>query len=336
MSQTRPSRLDNIDTLRGVASLAVCWFHLTNTYGQDSFARISGQYGWLGVEAFFVLSGFIIPYAMFNGGYTFTCGWKTFISKRLLRIEPPYLLAILLVFILWHGSFMMPSFKGSPPPDFLSVQTLAHVGYLTGIAGYPWLNPVFWTLAIEFQFYLLVSFVFYWLGNQNKYAVLFIDSALLAIALVLSSELFVFKYLGLFMLGIAAFQFRAGLISRSLLVFLLVAATVVAGFALGWLIAVVGLLTSIFIIFSVNLGRGKATLWLGSISYSLYLVHVPIGGRVVNLGRRWVDSQAGEVLLSLTGLFISLVTAYAFFLLVEKPFQNMAARIKYPRPLAYK
>lgn len=118
MSQTRPSRLDNIDILRGVASLAVCWFHLTNTYGHDSIARIYGQLGWLGVEVFFVLSGFIIPYAMFNVGYTFADGWKTFISKRLLRIEPPYLMSILLVFVLWHGSFMMPGFRGYPTARF--------------------------------------------------------------------------------------------------------------------------------------------------------------------------------------------------------------------------
>ncbi len=65
-------------------------------------------------------------------------------------------------------------------------------------------------------------------------------------------------------------------------------------------------------------------------------MHVPIGGRVVNLGQRWVDSQAGEVLLSLTALAISLVAAYAFFLVVERPFQNMASRIKYTRRFAIK
>lgn len=329
----KSARLTNIDALRGIASLAVCWFHLTNTYAPNSLARFTGQYGWLGVEVFFVLSGFIIPYAMFRGGYTFPGAWRSFISKRILRIEPPYLLSIILVLALWHASTLAPNFAGAPPPRIFTVQTLLHVGYLTGMAGHPWLNPVFWTLAIEFQFYLLVSFVFAFLGSTKKKVVLITDFALISVALIFTSDVFVFKYLGLFMLGIAVFQYRAGLLTNNTLVILLVGATLITGVALGSMVALVGLLTSIIILSPVNLGKSKFTLWLGSISYSLYLVHVPIGGRVINFGKRFVDSPAGEVLLSLTALVVSLVAAYIFFLVIERPFQNMAARIKYTQPL---
>jgi len=86
---TDTSRLANIDALRGIASLAVCWFHLTNGYSEESMVRASGQFGWLGVEAFFVISGFIIPYALFKGRYRMSDDWKTFIWKRVIRIEPP-------------------------------------------------------------------------------------------------------------------------------------------------------------------------------------------------------------------------------------------------------
>ena len=210
----KPSRLPHIDALRGIASLAVCWYHMTNGYAETSLVRSSGSFGWLGVEVFFVLSGFIIPFAMFSGGYTLRAGWTTFVSKRILRIEPPYLLAILLVFALWDLSAMVPGFKGSPPPDFISTQTLLHAGYLAGIAGYPSFNPVFWTLAIEFQFYLLVSLVFGWLSHKTLHIVLLMDLTLLFSSLLLSSDLFVFRYLGLFMLGIVAFQYQAKLLTQ--------------------------------------------------------------------------------------------------------------------------
>jgi len=325
----KPSRLPSIDALRGIASLAVCWFHMTNGYAENSLARSSGSYGWLGVEVFFVLSGFIIPFAMFSGGYTLRLGWKTFISKRIVRIEPPYLLAILLVFVLAHASSMTPGFKGSPPPDIVSTQTVLHIGYLAGIAGYPWLNPVFWTLAIEFQFYLLVSLAFGWLSHKTIHIVILIDLSLLFTSLLLSSDLFVFRYLGLFMLGIVAFQYQASILDKRLMAVLLIFATVVTWMTLGWMVALVGSVTSCLIVSGVTFGRQKSVVWLGSISYSLYLVHVPVGGRVVNLGRRYVESQMGEFLLSLLALSVSLVAAYAFYLMIERPSQRLAARLSY-------
>ena len=55
-----------------------------------SYLAPIGAYGWLGVDVFFVISGFIVPYAMLRAGYTLSA-WPTFILKRLIRVEPPYL-----------------------------------------------------------------------------------------------------------------------------------------------------------------------------------------------------------------------------------------------------
>lgn len=71
------------------------------------------------------------------------------------------------------------------------------------------------------------------------------------------------------------------------------------------------------------------TIWLGTISYSLYLIHVPVGGKVVNLGKRYVESQTGELLVSLLALVVSVATAYVFYLMIERPSQKWAARLKY-------
>jgi hypothetical protein len=54
-----PPRLSSIHALRGVASLSVAWFHLTNTYSWGP-ARYSGDYGWLGVDAFFFVFVFFL------------------------------------------------------------------------------------------------------------------------------------------------------------------------------------------------------------------------------------------------------------------------------------
>ena len=56
-------RLQAVEYTRGVAAFMVMWFHFTYLM-PDGVLRASGLYGYLGVEAFFVISGFIIPYAM--------------------------------------------------------------------------------------------------------------------------------------------------------------------------------------------------------------------------------------------------------------------------------
>ena len=67
----REDRIDTVDSLRGVAVLAVVWFHLTNGNPMlpSSWLRTSGRLGWLGVEVFFVISGFVIPHALYRANY---------------------------------------------------------------------------------------------------------------------------------------------------------------------------------------------------------------------------------------------------------------------------
>ena len=63
-------RITNLDLLRGLAALAVCIFHFDHdgALGVPSVSRVL-SYGYLGVQMFFVISGFIIPYSMLRSGY---------------------------------------------------------------------------------------------------------------------------------------------------------------------------------------------------------------------------------------------------------------------------
>jgi peptidoglycan/LPS O-acetylase OafA/YrhL len=74
--------IPQVDYIRAIASLAVALFHL----GGKELPVLS--YGWLGMQMFFLLSGFIICWAIPR-----SYNWKLsgrFISKRLIRIEPPH------------------------------------------------------------------------------------------------------------------------------------------------------------------------------------------------------------------------------------------------------
>src|ERR1700704_2847705 len=102
-----------IEALRGMAALLVTWFHMTNTYSLD-WVRYSGFYGWLGVDMFFVISGFIIPYSLHRSQYKLAY-FPHFLLRRLVRLEPPYLVSIALVLILWELAARSPGFGGAPP-----------------------------------------------------------------------------------------------------------------------------------------------------------------------------------------------------------------------------
>ena len=163
--EATPARgVDVIDPLRGLAALSVAWFHFTHgspDYLPEGWLKSTGTYGWMGVEVFFVISGFVLPFSMYAGGYRFQTRWVTFVKKRLTRLEPPYIafLSILLVLVLLFLSSHAPGFSGQQPHLRIS-DLLQHLAYLNAFTGGDWLDPVYWTLAVEFQFYFAVSLLF--------------------------------------------------------------------------------------------------------------------------------------------------------------------------------
>lgn len=65
--------LASLDVLRGTAALSVCLFHFTSGnrayLPSDDPVRTVGSFGWLGVEVFFTISGFVIPYSLDQRSY---------------------------------------------------------------------------------------------------------------------------------------------------------------------------------------------------------------------------------------------------------------------------
>src|SRR5262245_40692514 len=123
-------RVEILDLLRGLAVLAVTWFHFTNCTElvKTDWLRASGTHGWLGVEVFFVISVFVIPYSMYCGGYRPKQDFGRFLAKRVVRLEPPYLVSLLLVIALMY----LAAFAGlsRKEPELSGNQLLLHLGYL--------------------------------------------------------------------------------------------------------------------------------------------------------------------------------------------------------------
>jgi peptidoglycan/LPS O-acetylase OafA/YrhL len=145
--------------LRAFAALAVCFFHFTcgnpTFLPNESWLKAIGAFGRYGVDIFFVVSGFVIPYSLAKRAYS-RQDFFVFIRLRFLRIEVPYLASLILAIVV--GSLV--TFLKKEPFVWSWWQLIAHVFYLNNFLEIKWLVPVYWTLAIEFQYYIGLSLIY--------------------------------------------------------------------------------------------------------------------------------------------------------------------------------
>ncbi len=328
MHATDNQRLTMVDALRGIAAMAVCWNHFTSGDAIAGALKSSGRLGWLGVEVFFVISGFIIPYSLYRSGYRIR-NYATFLLKRIIRLDPPYLVTIAVILASGLGLAVLPIAR-PPNFEFSFAQLALHLGYLNAFFDYRWLNPVFWTLAIEFQYYLLAGLLFFAIADRSLPVRMAAFAALAVLAFVIRDDRWVFHYLFLFMLGMIVFQRRVGLIGLGQ--FLLMAALLSYGeWRLeGYYIAGVGVATA-FLICLYRAGVPALLLWFGQLSYSIYLLHIPIGSKIEWFGLPFADTMAKQMALLAVAVAATLLAAWLLHRYVERPAQRWSSRIRYVR-----
>ncbi len=319
-------RLYAVEYLRGMAAFAVMWFHFTYRL-PDGVLRTSGLYGYLGVHAFFVISGFIIPYAMDQRDYRLGRDSLSFIARRIVRLEPPYLISVLLILIVPSIAGLTPWFDGTMTPHDVYRAAL-HFLYLVPWAGEDWFSAVYWSLAIEFQYYFLILAAAPLLLYRNT---LWPQRAfLLAAALVscLGNETrLVFIYLPVFGFGFVQFLFvRRGMALGECLAWMALFGAVTLRQDEPW---VIGAVIAVAVLNAPWPARCPPLLFLGTISYSLYLLHGVIGFCVDE-----VLSRVGGVLPELElviQIAATLLLATVFWALVERLSQKISHAASRPR-----
>jgi peptidoglycan/LPS O-acetylase OafA/YrhL len=131
--------------------------------------------------------------------------------------------------------------------------------------------------------------------------------------------------------GIGALLMR-GMVQPSLLpriipwaAFLLL--TIFVGAGTVSVVAVTATAAVIFLLRRRELGAWAIS--VGAISYSLYLLHVPIGGRIINLGTRFGAGEAFDCFLIVLALAVSMLGAWFLVRLIERPSMRASRRIAY-------
>jgi peptidoglycan/LPS O-acetylase OafA/YrhL len=160
--ESRPSeRIRALDGVRGLAILLVLLFHFSS-YGHglppasiavDRMFQVLTRSCWVGVDLFFVLSGFLITRVLYDSKAS-THYFRNFYARRVLRIFPLYYGALVLFFLVLPRLVPESNGIGARPSEafwywtYLSNIRIARDGWQYDALGH------FWSLAVEEQFYL--------------------------------------------------------------------------------------------------------------------------------------------------------------------------------------
>jgi peptidoglycan/LPS O-acetylase OafA/YrhL len=344
-----------VDALRGVASVGVLLAHIVNNeISKTTLDRVlpipikelcfNGQFG---VQIFFVLSGFVIALSLSQKPLTTPRAWN-FALRRQLRLDPPYFVALFALMLL-HVAF------GRAFPD---LKTLAlNLTYLHNLANVPQILGVAWTLCLEIQFYLAFVVILaldrLFKARENApfsmFAVHFVwITGLISCYLVQSGTPMQLYALGPF----SWFYFAAGVLCfwcwrgwaplwtfGALLLGMTGAAlwsfTHEANFVSASFEGIEAAVVTALILF-VAAGRGTLETWslgrvgqfAGRVSYSLYLMHAfTVEALMWTTRALW-----GETIGAWSGFLLALPVCFAvaqiFYVLIEKPSVQWAARFK--------
>lgn len=180
------NRNTNLDVLRGIAVILVLFRHLTLDPADNSIINLAflgmRRIGWLGVDIFFVLSGFLVTRLLykellFNG----KANVVRFIKRRSLKIFPLFYLFIFGTVIVL-GDFKSSSYTN------LIVELAFLQSYFTGF----WVHT--WSLSVEEHFYLIIAALF---GLTNLLSERRANALLIPIALLAVTSLAIRSYISL-------------------------------------------------------------------------------------------------------------------------------------------
>ena len=284
-------RLLELDALRGFAAMFVVLFHFTKRFSPSElgFRNFGLQYGATGVELFFMISGFVIFMSIvkLNNG-------KEFIINRIARLYPAYWASAVLIFTLivftqkvFFHHWIEPNIVGR---FFVNLSMLQYVFHVKDLDG------PYWTLIIEIMFYVFIWILFISklirhiekisLGILSFILATYIINYYFSISLSgLFSAIPLLHFFPLFYAGIIFYKMFAEkeTIYRYFILILCFYAQAMQfpdrGFpAISWMeyniiLFVYFIIFMLFVKNKLDFIVNKVTVYLGSISYALYLVN---------------------------------------------------------------
>lgn len=310
-------RIKELDSIRGIACLMVVLFHYTTKYSvafntEKTTDLLNFKYGGVGVSLFFMISGFVIYLSINNIENA-----KVFFIKRFIRLYPIFWICMLTTFMImnlspiekYHRSFLDLIFNITMVPD---------------VFGFTRIDGVYWSLLPELFFYLAIGFTLFL--KKIKYFTYICFGWLLLILLNHFHEvmplriIFNLKYGYFFIIGICFYRikFEKTLLVNHILIFLSYAIYIL-NVGLSIKAFLVGLFIFTFYLFVYGKLKWiiiKPLIFLGEISYPLYLLHQFIGYYIIF--SLLENNISNPIILLMTPLIFSIVLSFLYTEYLEK------------------
>jgi peptidoglycan/LPS O-acetylase OafA/YrhL len=351
-----PAHLQFLTVFKGLAAQLIVLHHLAFYGPMSDYVRPSAPLliGWLdayarlAVQLFLVIGGFLAARSFSGDGMApVAANMRARIARRYLMLAPPFMAAILLTMgaSAWARGWMSHDSISAAPT---LAQLAAHALMLQGVLGYESLSAGAWYVAIDFQLYALFALLIWACSRAGRNWPAARPWLLPAsVSLVVCSSLFWFNrnerfdvfalyFFGSYGLGaLACWASAAGAApgGRQRLLALALLAPAAAALALDFRSRIaLALLMAGFIAWAAQhpFIRDRAApallLWLGRISYSVFLVHFGVC-LVINAGfTRFAPATAGwQGAGMLVAWAASVLAGAGFYRLVEAPLARLFA-----------
>ncbi|UBF28989.1 acyltransferase [Kovacikia minuta CCNUW1] len=295
--------------------------------------------GWLGVHLFFVISGYCIAANVYRLTLRQGNSW-TFIQSRFWRIFPTYWAAFL-VTIAWHlvtSPFNKTNVWANLPSSWQS--WLGNGLLIQPYLSVPFYVVVYWSLVVEIGFYLLVVSLLVIRNHWGQKLALLLGVALGITSVLLPPGFAItpLSYWAEFVCGGLLFSAlwanaQNRFYQRNLSLFLIAILGIESLWIKWayhsnevWFSALFAIALYLLFPLDTQITSLKSARWLsflGLISYSLYLLHVPFQGKIINLGTRFIPPESLlVVLLQGCGWGVAIGVSYVFYRRVEKPLND--------------
>jgi peptidoglycan/LPS O-acetylase OafA/YrhL len=324
-----------LDLLRLLAALSVMCYHYSIYRDVKTGEGILQNFdlGYLGVNFFFMLSGFVIIASADNRSAF------NFLIARAQRLYPAFIVCLsLTLLIIWFTSSQLVSFS----------QALLNATLLNDYLGVPNVDGVYWTLQAELKFYICVYALLlfgmldywrYWLSLWCASAILFHYVKQPFFMGWFINPGYSFYFIG----GVCAYLLSKNPGNKSLLglfIISMIFSVIKTGLQINdfvpqanaQLVLEAQLFVGLFFVFFYCLAKGYLNIkhvpawwiYLGSISYPLYLLHNRAGKALIG----YFNNAYGISLTVLAVSFAILSLSLAVHLLIEKPFNKWVRKIK--------
>lgn len=322
-------RIIELDIFRGIAAFSVVLFHYTARYNiafeTDTMNWFEFSFGHYGVQLFFIISGFVIFMTLERSKNTLD-----FIKRRFIRLYPTFWICMII-------TFMATYFAGVLRFERTVTDLLVNITMIPNLLGFRTIDGVYWSLQVELLFYFLMIILLQFKLLKSVFGLMI---TWLVIGVLV--HYFHIPYLKVYLITAYSYLFIAGIsfykiwtnkgLPDNLKYHFLIVLCLIYGFAKdieeGFVVLLCFGLFYLFIFqklkFITDFKLFKPFVFLGDISYSLYLIHQFIGMIIIFHLSKYIENY---LILLIVPIIISILLAWMITRFLEKTIQQKLKKI---------